>query len=442
MLKYIQIAILVLLTSFYFFPFEFTFLPGVNTKMAMAGFGLVMLGVQLGRKRNQLFDRGIVTVSLFALLVSVTSLVSVVLNETRDYSYVTFIVSMWVWLSAAYVAVTLMKAVHGKVSVELVCNYLIAVCVFQCVSALLIDWIPTLRLWVSTHIAALGPTPIMKLIGAEEQRLFGLGAALDPAGSRFAAVLVIIAYMGTQLINENRNKHIICYVLSFLLIAIVGNMIARTTIVGVAMAGLYFLYSIGIHRLVIHKGAGRMILWLVGVLVVATPIMVWLYYNNEAFRGDIRFAFEGFFSLAESGQWDVSSNERLKSMVVLPDTFKTWIYGDGYFSATTSDPYYVGTSYLGFYKDTDIGYLRFIFYSGVIGLVAMMLFVWKSASLCARKFQEHRVLFLMILAINYIVWIKVSTDLFLLLALFLVIMPADMKQSDEMAEDGLQLLDE
>ena len=114
MLKYIQIAVLVLLTSFYFFPFEFTFLPGVNTKMAMAGFGLVMLGMQLGRKRNQILSKDMITISLFALAVSFVCFVAVAINETRDYTYATYIVSMWVWLSAAYVAVTLMKAVHGK----------------------------------------------------------------------------------------------------------------------------------------------------------------------------------------------------------------------------------------------------------------------------------------------------------------------------------------
>ena len=88
MLRYIQIALAVLLTSFYFFPFEFTFLPGVNTKMAMAGVGLVLLGLQLGKARNQLFSKDIVTISAYALLVSLTSFIAVTLNETRDYTVI------------------------------------------------------------------------------------------------------------------------------------------------------------------------------------------------------------------------------------------------------------------------------------------------------------------------------------------------------------------
>lgn len=46
-LRLIVMVVLTIMTSFYFFPFEFTFLPGVNTKMIMAGVGLVLLIVQL-----------------------------------------------------------------------------------------------------------------------------------------------------------------------------------------------------------------------------------------------------------------------------------------------------------------------------------------------------------------------------------------------------------
>ena len=58
---------------------------------------------------------------------------------------------------------------------------------------------------------------------------------------------------------------------------------------------------------------------------VALPIIISMYNNNPAVREDIRFAFEGFFSLAEKGEWDVSSNDRLMNMYVFPDNAKTWI---------------------------------------------------------------------------------------------------------------------
>ncbi len=414
-------AVGVILTSFYFFPFSFTFLPTVNTKMAMAGVGLVLVGIQLGRARNSVFSKDMVTISLYALMVSFTSFIAVTLNETRDYTYVSYIISMWVWLSAAYVAVKYMRTVHGYISVELVCNYLIAVCVFQCVSALVIDFVPTVKNFALTYIADLGPTEIELM--KETGRLFGFGAALDPAGSRFAAVLTIIVFMATRLAATNRNKYLVGYILAFIFIAIVGNMIARTTTVGAIIALAFLLYSIGLHRMVISKSTGRIMLWFVGILVVAVPLLTILYHTNEQFHDNIRFAFEGFFSLAEKGRWEVGSNEILKNMIVFPDNLKTWLIGDGYMvNPNISDPYYTGEYHnAGYYQLTDIGYLRFIFYSGLIGLAAMALFIWKAGRISMLKFKDQQTLFWLLLAVNYVVWFKVSTDIFLALALFLVI---------------------
>lgn len=416
MIRTIQIAFAIILTSFYLFPFEFTFLPDVNTKMAMAGVGLVVLGFQLGRARNSIFSKDMVTISAYAILVSLTSFIAVTFNETRDYTYVSYIISMWVWLSAAYVAVSVIRKIHGYASVALICNYLIAVCVFQCISALVIDFVPGFRNIVHDYI--LGTRPLYY----EHERLHGIGSMLDPSGSRFAAVLTIIVFMALRVAHNAKHTQILWYLLAFLLIAIVGNIIARTTTVGIILGIAYLLYKIGIHRLKLNKGAGYLISWLSGILLVAIPVIILLYNTNEQFHDNIRFAFEGFFSLAEKGRWEVSSNEILKNMVVFPDDSKTWIIGDGYFeNPTERDPYYTGRNFHGYYMLTDIGYLRFIFYSGLIGLLAMAAFIWKSGRISMRKFKGQQMLFWLLLAVNYTVWLKVSTDIFLILALFLVI---------------------
>jgi len=59
----------------------------------------------------------------------------------------------------------------------------------------------------------------------------------------------------------------------------------------------------------------------------------------------------------------------LRAWSCFPTIFKTWCLGDGFFIDTTQDPWYVGPTYKGYYMNTDIGYLRFIFYFGLIGLV-------------------------------------------------------------------------
>ena len=64
--RILSIIFTIIITSFYFFPFCFTFLPSVNTKMAMAAFGLVLLGIQLGKARNSVLNKNIFILSIFA----------------------------------------------------------------------------------------------------------------------------------------------------------------------------------------------------------------------------------------------------------------------------------------------------------------------------------------------------------------------------------------
>ena len=144
-MKAILVVLTTILTSFYFFPFEFVFLPGINTKMAMAGVGLVwfIFNIAKGRKGN--VDKDFFVLSLIALSLSLFSLIAMIYNNTQDGSFLTYFVSMWVWLGGAYMAINVMRKVHGYISVELVCNYLIAVCVAQCVLAYSMRIVPSLK---------------------------------------------------------------------------------------------------------------------------------------------------------------------------------------------------------------------------------------------------------------------------------------------------------
>lgn len=418
--RILSIIFTIIITSFYFFPFCFTFLPSVNTKMAMAAFGLVLLGIQLGKARNSVLNKNIFILSIFAAVVSLIGLVSVTYNETPDYTYASYIVSMWVWLGGAYVAVSLMKKVHGYVSVKLICNYLIILCVAQCTIALLIDSYPLIKGFVDSFLAGEG------YMGKSESRLYGIGCSLDVAGSRFAVVLIMIAYITTLKDDVAVSKYIWLYIAAFLYITVVGNMMARTTTMGVGLALLYWLGKSGVFNLRINSEYKYIWNRLGLLLLVAIPFMVYLYDTNPNFREDIRFAFEGFFSLAEKGEWDVGSNDSLANMYVFPDNTKTWIIGDGYFNNPgTTDPYYVGPLGGAFYKSTDVGYLRFIFYFGVLGLFAFVLYFFKCAQVCVSKFKREALMFWLILLANYILWFKVATDIFIVFALFLCVVSDD-----------------
>ena len=107
-------------------------------------------------------------------------------------------------------------------------------------------------------------------------------------------------------------------------------------------------------------------------------------------------------------------------MVVWPEKLHTWIIGDGYFDNALADPNYLGEALeRGFYMGTDIGYLRFIFYFGVLGLIWIIAVVVYSAYVCAKYNKPYTWLFVMALLVGLVVWAKVSTDIFLFFCLFL-----------------------
>lgn len=436
MWKFIKVLIAGIAVSFYFFPFEFTFLPGVNTKMAMAGVGLILYVIDLAKGRVGQINKSGFQIAIIAALVSLCGLTAVIYNNTNDYTYASYIVSMFVWLGGAYTAVKIVKWLHGYVSVELVGNYLIGVCVGQCVLALMIDFNPAFKAMVDRFVVGFDFVDTDRLTKAH--RLYGIGAGLDVAGTRFSAVLVIIAVILQRLSNSRFKSHMWLYLVAFVIISVVGNMMARTTTVGVLVALCYLLISSGIMKTALNRDNMRVWKYLLGTLCVTLPIIIYLYSIDPQFRENLRFAFEGFFSLAEKGYWETNSNNILKNMIVFPDNWKTWLIGDGYIeNPKGTDPYYVGEIYGGYYMNTDIGYLRFLFYFGLFGLTTFIMYFIKVARSCAERFPKYATMFMLILSINMIVWLKVATDIFLVFALFLCISQEDNDEYEKSYENSI-----
>jgi hypothetical protein len=430
MMALIYYILLGILTSLYFFPIEFTFLPGVNTKMAMAGIGLLLLVYQLALGQKANVSKDMLYLSAIAMIVSLIGLIAVTYNGTSDYTYATYIVSMWVWMGGAYVVTSAMRSVHGRLDIELVCNYLIGVCAAQCISALMIDSIPVFKSFVDSYVSGFGFVDTSTLNKA--QRLRGIGAGLDVAGLRFSTVLCAIAFFSSRIADTEKRKYILYYLVAFVLISLVGNMIARTTIVGIGLALLFWVGCLFSNNSDVNSNIKYLWKCLATILLVSIPFIVWRYNTDIDFKGNMRFAFEGFFSLVEKGEWDVHSNNILKDMIVFPENVKTWLIGDGYMeNPIVTDPYYTGPIHGGYYMSTDIGYLRFVFYFGIFGLLSFIYFFIACTSVCIRRFPQYTWLFLFILTVNQIGWFKVSTDIFPIIALLLCVSILTLHNDDE-----------
>ena len=411
LMRWLQILVGVILADFYFFSPTLTVLPYGNTKIFMAVIAIAL--ILLKPYRNSV--RSFVVMCTYALFVSLFTYITVVVNNTHDYTYVSYIISMLVWLGAAYTLARYLRAVHGNLNLRIVTFYLVAMCVLQCLSAVLMSCYPVFLNLVDSLVV--GQKAIMEFGG--DERLYGISCGFDVAGIRFSSVLIIAFFFLKSTINGEHNSFWfkMLYCSSLAIIAIIGNSISRTTSVGLVL-GLFYVVS----QLCISSDSNarkQMWKWSVSIAVISILIVTYLYYTDPQVKHYLRFGFEGFFSLIETGDWKVHSNEVLQNMYVFPDNFKTWLLGDGLFVDTTQEPWYVGPTYKGYYMSTDIGYLRFIFYFGVIGLTSFLAFLLYSMKVCIIQFPAYKMLFYGLMLLQLVVFMKVATDIFMIFALII-----------------------
>lgn len=399
--------------SCYFFPFEFAFLPGINTKMVLAVVGLMLLAVQWAKEKSMTTAKDMLVVSVWAAVFSLFSFFSVTYNNTTDYAYATYIVSMWVWLSGAYAVLSLIRAVHGRISIQLVFHYMAWVCAAQSVLGIVIDNVPSIQSIVDEYILQ----DIQFL--HKTNRLYGIGASFDTAGIRFSCALLGLSYLLTH--NVSRYWNIVYWML-FAVIAVLGNIMSRTTTVGLLLAVVYIIIKNFSFNIQLTASKLRMV---TTVIIIAFGLSIFLYYGYNHLpmvKYYMEYGFEAFFNYANSGEFTTSSTDKLQLMVVWPDNIKTWLIGDGWFD-NPNDP---GS----FYKYTDVGYLRLIFYCGSIGLAIFMLFFAYCTYALIRKWRVEALLFTFMFVLALVVWVKISTDIFCVYVLLMLLE----KQGDSIQE--------
>lgn len=401
-------VICTIVLSSYFFPFGFTFfLPKTfNTKIGLAVIGIIILGYHCVIHRKVVFDKELIPPVLIAVLFSIYCFIIVDLNQTDDYSYATYVVSFATWYSAAYATYSIMKIFYPVVTIKTLFFYLTLVCGAQCILALVIHNFESFKIIIDRYIAqsTVADADFLNKV----DRLYGIGAALDPAGTRFSIVLACIgSLLGKGVREGQEDRTNLFYWISFLIIGIIGNIISRTTSIGLAMGLLLFLIESGIINTVIKQNTLRVFGKLIIPLLIAM-IIGWYYYNNNAEMRDLfRYGFEGFFNWVEKGEWSTNSTDMLMDAWKWPDTTWGWVFGYGLFD--------------NWVFDTDIGYCRFVLYCGIIGLFIFSLFFTVNAWVCCIKFPSYFLLFLFLLALTFFIWVKVSTDLFLIYGLFFCI---------------------
>lgn len=436
MVRIIAIILSIITVDFFFFSTAFTFTGPINTKMILGVFGAMFWIVDSISSNESKISKGVFFSTLAALGVSLATYASMTINATEDSTYLDYVISMWVWLSAGYAACKIVNWLNGGISVKTISHYIIIVTFIQGLIAVAGSTNKTVNLFIKQFIRG---TEWLDSVN----RIYGFGdtACVDTGGIRFAIALVLISYLLRKFTTNVKWYYTPLYLFAFGFIFVSGNMIARTTMVG-AIVGLgYLLATSGVFKTSNSGNKGNVRKWLLPILAIIIPATSYFYQIDKNFRYNTRFAFEGFFSLVEKGKWEVASNEKLKSMYVYPDNFHTWIIGDGYIVNPYDDPYYQGVFYEGYYKNTDVGYLRFIFYFGLIGLSLFIVFILTAARCCMNVLPRDKILIFLFLLMNFAVWMKVATDLFFIMGLYMSLGDIMLKEQKKIPSGALRTED-
>ena len=391
-----------LMMSFYFHPVFFTAYPFYNTKVMLAVLGGGVLVFNTIRTKDYTLSKGLLNALMIAGVFALVNYISLIINQTEDYSYTSYPVTVLVWVIGAYGAINFIRWTHHKVTIELVVRYLAGVGAFHSILSQLIDKNDAVKDIVTSIFYV---SPDMEEMG----RLYSFGVALDPSGVRFAVTLIMIA--GVLTLSKVVKKSIslmVFYFLCFVIISVLGNIISRTTTVGMGLGLLIFVLSTGLYKFVIKVGKIKTMRVLGIVLALGIPLTIYFYNTNASFRDQVEYGFEGFFNLFESGDFETGSTDVLATMWVWPQDNKTWIIGSGVFLSKAGDFTYF----------SDIGYCRFVFYSGLIGLTVFgFSFIYNAVHFSIR-YPRYKYIFLLMIVVTFVVWTKVATDIFQLYALF------------------------
>ena len=367
MWKLIQILTIAVLVNGSYYSFNFAFwASGPNTKMILAVFGFLWFLYDSWRRgRGVAIPRVLLGGAIFSVLYSLINLIAVEINNTDDYSYANYITSFLVWGFSVYPAIRCIRIVHGEVTISRITYYLVGVTVFQCITGLLNDNFPAAKSFTDSIVFT------AKDFFDSIDRIYCFSTGLDSAGVRFSLVLILISSIICNDLKVQKSPHIVRIRKEML-----QTMITFTLLIAVFLS--------------------------LGVV---------LYNTSEYFRGQLMFAFEGFFNFFNKGELTTGSTEVLQTMWRWPQDDKTWIIGSGLYG--------------GFIYGTDIGYCRLILYSGLIGFVTFALSFVYYAYYFARKYPRYVWLFASFLAMTFIVWMKVSTDILMIYAFFFWFTPEE-----------------
>lgn len=344
-----KIIAFVLLFSF-IYQINYIFLP-FNVPFVLGLIGLPLYIHNSSAIRNG--DSKYVNDILLALLpVAIVAFLSIVGNHSSDFYFIKWAIINALYFFGAYFLFQLLKHSFRNFTFGRLVDLLVLCAVVQLSLSLVMFFSPEVKnvLQPLIHESEIAKEAMERAA----TRMVGFGTHFFLSGTIHAFILIMIAISFT-LRKVSLIKSVVL-MLSFIFIAAVGTIMARTTLVGVLFAIVIVLLR--------RRGKRYFISGLVlSTIIISATSVYFLDLISDDMEQLFNFGFEAFVNYKDTGSFSTSSTDVLLRMYKFPSVWETWLWGDARYEAGK-----------GYYMNTDIGFCRLIFYFGVIGLITYMYF--------------------------------------------------------------------
>ena len=357
----------------YFFPFK---AYGFDPRLLVFLFFFIYMikdGLLLNRKVKCRYIKTL----FYPVLMSLFTELSSVVNTITENTFIIFPFQVIYLLLLSYCIYYITKRFCKVISFYVITRYFLMTLVVQSVIAIVMFVNQPICLFLFDLQGIDLTSRVIKMYFGV--RLIGLGCFYFGAGAIYG--LGLIAIMPFMLKAKNKQQ-LIKLILLYVYIFIVGIFFARTAMIGCVFSIVYLIFCI-----LIPKMCNKVFLVFRQFIIYLTVFgiaLVFIYTSSPKLQEDygdiIDFGFEAFINLVENGELSTASSDGLTEyhLSIWPQNQKTYYIGD--MRWTKGDSYY---------GDSDVGYVRLLFYFGVPGVILFLLYQYSIVRISGLIFKER-----------------------------------------------------
>lgn len=357
----------------YFFPFK---AYGFDPRLLVFLFFFIYMikdGLLLNRKVKCRYIKTL----FYPVLMSLFTVLSSVVNTITENTFIIFPFQVIYLLLLSYCIYYITKRFCKVISFYVITRYFLMRLVVQSVIAIVMFVNQPICLFLFDLQGIDLTSRVIKMYFGV--RLIGLGCFYFGAGAIYG--LGLIAIMPFMLKAKNKQQ-LIKLILLYVYIFIVGIFFARTAMIGCVFSIVYLIFCI-----LIPKMCNKVFLVFRQFIIYLTVFgiaLVFIYTSSPKLQEDygdiIDFGFEAFINLVENGELSTASSDGLTEyhLSIWPQNQKTYYIGD--MRWTKGDSYY---------GDSDVGYVRLLFYFGVPGVILFLLYQYSIVRISGLIFKER-----------------------------------------------------